>query len=142
MNILVAVDGSEFTRRMVAYWAAHDEWLGPQHTYTVLTVVPPIPPRAAAVLDRELLHAYYAEEGEKVFHPLRIFLDQQGLGPHATFLSKTGHVADTIARSATEGGFDLLVMGSHGHSGLGNLVLGSVATRVMAHCKTPVLLVR
>ena len=41
-----AVDGSEFTRRMVAYWAAHDEWLGTQHEYTVLTVVPPVPPRA------------------------------------------------------------------------------------------------
>ena len=140
MKILVAVDGSEFTRRMVAYWAAHEEWLGPQHTYTVLTVVPPIPPRAAAVLDRELLHSYYADEGEKVFHPLRTFLDKQGLT--ATFLSKTGHVAETIAKSATEGDFDLLMMGSHGHSELGNLVLGSVATRVMAHCKTPVLLVR
>jgi len=140
MKILVAVDGSEFTRRMIAYWAAHDEWLGPQHSYTVLTVVPPIPPRAAAVLDRELLHSYYADEGEKVFHPLRTFLDKQGLT--ATFLSKTGHVAETIAKSAVEGNFDLLMMGSHGHSELGNLVLGSVATRVMAHCKTPVLLVR
>jgi nucleotide-binding universal stress UspA family protein len=140
MKILVAVDGSEFTRRMIAYWAAHEEWLGPQHTYTVLTVVPPIPPRAAAVLDRELLHSYYADEGEKVFHPLRTFLDKQGLT--ATFLSKTGHVAETIAKSAVEGNFDLLMMGSHGHSELGNLVLGSVATRVMAHCKTPVLLVR
>lgn len=140
MKILVAVDGSEFTRRMIAYWAAHEEWLGPQHSYTVLTVVPPIPPRAAAVLDRELLHSYYADEGEKVFHPLRTFLDKQGLT--ATFLSKTGHVAETIAKSATEGNFDLLMMGSHGHSELGNLVLGSVTTRVMAHCKTPVLLVR
>jgi nucleotide-binding universal stress UspA family protein len=140
MKILVAVDGSEFTRRMVAYWAAHEEWLGPQHTYTVLTVVPPIPPGAAAMLDRELLHSYYADEGEKVFHPIRLFLDQQGLA--ATFLSKTGHIASTIAKTATEGDFDLLLMGSHGHSELGNLVLGSVVTRVMAHCKTPVLLVR
>lgn len=140
MNILVAVDGSEFTRRMVAYWAAHEEWLGPQHSYTVLTVVPPIPPRAAAVLDRELLQSYYADEGEKVFHALRIFLDKQGL--KATFLSKTGHIADTISKTATEGDFDLLMMGSHGHSELGNLVLGSVATRVMANCKTPVLVVR
>ncbi|MDZ7857858.1 universal stress protein [Sphaerotilus sp.] len=140
MKILVAVDGSEFTRRMVAYWAAHEEWLGPQHSYTVLTVVPPIPPRAAAVLDRELLQSYYADEGEKVFHSLRAFLDKQGL--QATYLSKTGHIADTICKTATEGDFDLLMMGSHGHSELGNLVLGSVATRVMANCKTPVLIVR
>jgi nucleotide-binding universal stress UspA family protein len=140
MKILVAADGSEFTRRMVAYWAAHEEWLGPQHQYTVLTVVPAVPPRAAAVLDRDLLQGYYAEEGEKVFHPLRVFLEKQGL--HATFVSKTGHAADLIAQTASEGDFDLLLMGSHGHSGLGNLVLGSVATRVLAQCKTPVLLVR
>jgi hypothetical protein len=40
------------------------------------------------------------------------------------------------------GKFDLLMMGSHGHSALGNLVMDSVATQVFAHCKTPVLLVR
>jgi nucleotide-binding universal stress UspA family protein len=36
----------------------------------------------------------------------------------------------------------MVIMGSHGHSTLGNLVMGSVATKVLAHCKTPVLLVR
>jgi len=33
-------------------------------------------------------------------------------------------------------------MGSHGHGSLGNLVMGSVATKVMAHTQVPVLLVR
>jgi nucleotide-binding universal stress UspA family protein len=33
-------------------------------------------------------------------------------------------------------------MGSHGHGSLGKLVMGSVTTKVMAHCQTPVLLVR
>jgi nucleotide-binding universal stress UspA family protein len=33
-------------------------------------------------------------------------------------------------------------MGSHGRSLLRNLVLGSVATRVLAACKVPVLIVR
>ena len=35
MKILVAVDGSPFTKRMLAYLAAHDEWLGAHHQYTV-----------------------------------------------------------------------------------------------------------
>jgi nucleotide-binding universal stress UspA family protein len=43
---------------------------------------------------------------------------------------------------AEDGKFDLVVMGSHGHSALANLVMGSVATQVLAHCKVPVLLVR
>jgi nucleotide-binding universal stress UspA family protein len=33
-------------------------------------------------------------------------------------------------------------MGSHGHGTLVNLVMGSVATKVLAHCKVPVLMVR
>ena len=43
---------------------------------------------------------------------------------------------------AEKGKFDLLVMGSHGHGTLTNLVLGSMATKVIAHCGVPVLLVR
>ena len=35
-----------------------------------------------------------------------------------------------------------IVMGSHGHSALGSLVLGSVTSRVLANCSTPVLIVR
>jgi len=33
-------------------------------------------------------------------------------------------------------------MGTHGHSSLGNVILGSVASGVLARCKVPVLLIR
>jgi len=36
----------------------------------------------------------------------------------------------------------LVVMGSHGHGSFGNLIMGSVATQVLANCKVPLLLVR
>ncbi len=140
MKILVAVDGSEYTRKMVAYWAAHDDWLGPAHEYTVLTVVPPIPARAAAMLDREVVQGYYADEGEAVFHNIRDFLSKQGV--KATYLSKTGRVAEVIAKTAMDEKFDLIVMGSHGHSRLGGVVLGSVTSSVLAGCRIPVLIIR
>ena len=140
MKILVAVDGSPFTKRMLGYLAAHDEWLGPTQQYTLLTVVPAVPPRAAAVLDRDLLKNYYEEEGEKVFKPIRKFFQKQGL--EAEYVLKVGHAAETIAAVAEKGKYDLLIMGSHGHGVLGTLVMGSVATKVLAHCKVPVLLVR
>ena len=44
MKILIPVDGSPFTKRMLGYLAAHDEWLGKQHEYTVLHVETPLPP--------------------------------------------------------------------------------------------------
>lgn len=141
MKILVAVDGSEFTKRMVAYWMAHEEWLGSEHAYTVLTVVQTVPARAAAVLDRAALQAYYADEGELILRPIRAFLDQAGLS--ATFLSKTGNsVGDVISKTAEEGDFDLILLGSHGHGALTGLLLGSVCSQVLAKCGKPVLIVR
>ncbi|MEJ6004823.1 universal stress protein [Paucibacter sp. AS339] len=140
MKILVAVDGSSYTKRMLAYLAAHDEWLGETHQYTVLHVVPAVPPRAAAVLDKELLKSYYADEGEKVLKTVRNFFAKQGI--KADYINKVGSAADVIASSADKGKFGLLMLGSHGHSAIGNLVMGSVATKVMANCSTPVLLIR
>jgi nucleotide-binding universal stress UspA family protein len=140
MKILAAVDGSPYTRRMLAYLAAHDDWMGPQHEYTMLTVVSQVPPRAAAVLDKATLKAYYDDSAEKTFKPLRTFAAKQGL--KASFVMKVGHAAETIAEVAKKGGYDLIVLGSHGHGTLSNLVMGSVATKVLANCTTPALLIR
>lgn len=140
MKILVAADGSSFTKRMLAYLAAHDEWLGPAHQYTVVHCAPKVPPRAAALIDRETLKGYYADESEKVFKPIRTFFGRHGLD--VTYTAKFGHAAEVIAECADRGKFDLLVMGSHGHGQLGNLVMAYVATKVIASCRTPLLLVR
>ena len=140
MKILVPVDGSSFTKRMLAYLAAHDEWLGGAHAYTLLHVAPAVPPRAASVLDKAVLAAHYSEESEKVFKPLRTFFAKQKIA--AEFVAKVGPAADAIAALAGKGKFDLVMMGSHGHGALGSLVMGSVTAKVMARCETPLLIVR
>lgn len=133
MKILVSVDGSPYTKRMLAYLTAHDEWLGARHRYTVVHAV-------AAVLDKALLGSHYDEEAEKVFKSIRVFFAEQHID--AAFVAQVGPAAEVVSRLATEGGFDLLMMGSHGHGALSSLVMGSVAARVLASCRTPVLLVR
>jgi nucleotide-binding universal stress UspA family protein len=140
MKILAAVDGSAYTKRMLAYLAAHDEWMGAQHDYTLIHVVPAVPARAAAVLDRETLKSYYDDTAEKVFKPIRAFFTRQGL--KAQFVAKVGPAGEVISEAAKKGRYDLLVLGSHGHGTLTNLVMGSVATKVLANCSTPVLLIR
>ncbi|MFO1218635.1 MAG: universal stress protein [Burkholderiaceae bacterium] len=140
MKILVAADGSSYTKRMLAYLAAHDEWLGAQHRYTVITAVPAVPPRAARVLDREILQDHYNEEAEKVLAPIRKFFAKQGL--QAEFVQKVGPAADAVVATAKAGKFDLLIMGSHGHGAMAGLVLGSVTTRVLAGTDVPLLIVR
>ena len=140
MKILVPVDGSAFTKRMLAFLAAHDDWLGSAHQYSLLHVAPAVPARAAAVIDKQVLKSHYADESEAVFKPIRTFFKKQKI--EATFTAKVGQAADNIAEVASKGGFDLVMMGSHGHGVLGRLVMGSVTTKVMAHCTTPILIVR
>jgi nucleotide-binding universal stress UspA family protein len=140
MKVLLAVDGSPYTKRMLSYVAAHDELLGPGHDYTAITVVSSIPPHAARFLQREVMDSYYAEQADQVLAPAQAFAKQNGWT--LTSRHAVGSPGDVIAELAKDGGFDLVVMGTHGHSSLGNVVLGSVANRVIAQCHVPVLLIR
>lgn len=138
MKILLAADGSKFTKRMLAYVAAHDAWLG--HEYTVLTVHPALPARAAAALAKGIVQEHYDQEAEKVFKPIRAAWDKRGID--AQYVLKVGEAGEEIAAFARKGRFDLVVMGSHGHGALARLVLGSVTSRVLAGCEVPLLIVR
>lgn len=51
------------------------------------------------------------------------------------------NVADAIERVAGEEHADLIVMGTHGHTGFARAIIGSVADRVVRHASVPVLLV-
>jgi nucleotide-binding universal stress UspA family protein len=139
MKILLAVDGSDTTKRMLATLAAHDEMLRGDNTYTAVTVVPPIPPHAASFLARPVIDSWYQEEAEKVLSPVRAFGQQNGWKLDTRFVA--GQAGDAIVALADEGSFDIIVMGTHGHSAIGNVVMGSVATRVLARSKKPVLLI-
>ncbi len=43
MNILLAVDGSDYTKRMLAYLTTHDDLFTPQQQFTLFTAQPLIP---------------------------------------------------------------------------------------------------
>jgi nucleotide-binding universal stress UspA family protein len=139
MKVLLPVDGSAFTKRMLGWVAAHDEFFGASTEYTVLTVVPELP-HHAGFFELSDLKGYYAARAEDVLKPVRAFIAQKKW--RATYEQRIGPAADMIAETATQGEFDLIVLGSHGHSALTNLVMGSVATGVLARCKIPVLLIR
>ena len=141
MNILLAVDGSSFTKKMLAYLAAHEELVAAgRHDYTALTVQAALPPRARAALSKDMVDEYYAEESGKVLEPVSKFLAQSGIAVHAR--AEVGPAGEVIAKIAEEGKFDLIIMGTHGHGSLGKLVMGSVSTQVLANCSVPVMLIR
>lgn len=140
MKILLAVDGSKYTKKMLAYLTVHNDMFAPANDYTVLTVQAALPPRARAAVGKEVAESYYVEESEKVLDPVCKFLARHGVEAKSAW--KVGQAGETIAKFADAGKFDLVIMGSHGNSALSNLVLGSVATKVLANCGVPVLLVR
>ena len=58
------------------------------------------------------------------------------------FLKGTTSVDKQIVRSARILGADLIIMGTHGRTGVSRLLTGSVASRVIARAHCPVLVVR
>ena len=140
MKVLIAVDGSDYSRRVIEFAIRHQEMLGPAPDVTLINVVMAIPSHAAHHVDREVLRQYYDEESEKALAPARDALAAAGIV--AQSVQCKGHAPAMIAAHASSGGYDVLLMGSHGHSALANLVLGSVVTGVLAQCRTPVLVVR
>lgn len=140
MKILIAVDGSAYTKKMLAYLVTHEASFVQGSEFTLLTVQPHLPARATTVLDKTFVDSYYLEEAERVLAPVTKFLLRHGVDPKSSW--KVGAAGPTISKFAHQGKFDLLVMGSHGHGALVNLVLGSVATQVLANCSVPVLIVR
>ena len=141
MKILLAVDGSSYTKKMLAYLTTHGELFGAgNNDYTVLTVQPALPARARAAVGKEVVNSYYEEETTKVIAPVAKFLARHDLSAKTSW--KIGPAGETIAKFADAGKFDMVIMGSRGHGTLGNLVMGSVATQVLANCSVPVLLIR
>lgn len=141
MKILLAVDGSDYTRRMLDYLETHDKLLGHDNDFTALTVEHQLPPRSRGTLSVEERGRLHSEEAQKVLDPVLTFLKGYG-GSSVQGHHEVGQPGETIARYARDGQFDLIVMGSHGHGRLANLMLGSVTTAVLSHCSVPVLLVR
>jgi len=64
-----------------------------------------------------------------------------GIDVHSS-LCESGDPASTILERAAAGKYDLLVLGTHGRTGLSHVILGSVAEKVVRRAPCPVLTVR
>ena len=141
MKILLPVDGSECSLRAVDHLITHVGWFRDVPEIHLLHVHAPIPiGRVQAHIGKETLHAYYLEEGQEHLTATQQKLDAAGRF-HTTHIH-VGQPAEVISRVASELACDLIVMGSHGWSGIAGLVMGSVASRVLHLAPCPVLLVK
>lgn len=66
----------------------------------------------------------------------------QRAGFRTSFLIRQGAITETILGAASEAHADVIVMSTHGRSGVKRWLLGSIADRVVTHSDLPVLLIR
>lgn len=140
MKILIPVDGSKYSRAAVDFVASRSTLVGSDPEVGVLNVQMAIPRRATRVVGSDIVTSYYSDEAEKALKPARTRLQKAGMSPTVRFA--VGNPAEEISKAAADDKVDLLVMGSHGHSALRGLLLGSVTNAVLAQTKAPVLILR
>lgn len=140
MKVFLPVDGSLFTQKMLAYIVSEPAIFSKEHEYALLTVVTPLLPQGAGMLGKKAVDEYYHEQASEVLEPAVKVLQDAGFVVQSGY--KIGYVSEALPEAAFEGGFDLVVMGSHGHGFLGSLVLGSVANAMLSKTKIPTLLIR
>lgn len=140
MKILIAVDGSPYTLAAARYVARHFTDIPSGLQVELLHAHVQIPAgMAAATLGRKAVESYYEEESRKVLGPAERVLEKAGIAFKSSWCA--GDPGAEIARYASEIGADVIVMGSHGHTALASLALGSVTSKTIALAKVPVLVV-
>ena len=140
MKILVAVDGSKSSLNAVKYAVKLASNLRSEDRITLINVHDDQGLRhAQQFVGKEGIADYLRDVSDKELKPALAVLVKAGV-KHDCII-QTGHVAEVISQVADKK-FDLVVMGAKGRSGLIDMLVGSVAQRVMATCKKPVLLVK
>ena len=143
MKILLAIDDSPHSRSAVESMRQRP-W--PQETVVrILSVVQPIPPFAT-----ELWYApsvditAWETEMDKRANALvtRVAATLQPAGLATEEIVRTGDPRMAIVHEASEWRADLIVLGSHGYTGIQRLLLGSVAQYVVSHADCSVEVVR
>jgi nucleotide-binding universal stress UspA family protein len=141
-HILLATDGSPASEHAAAIAVR----LARTHAarLTVSYVVDPYPYLGVGETNPLGFQAYMSaamQHAAQAHAQVAGLCEREGVEMHARVEQDIGAVAG-IVQAARETGADLVVVGSHGRTGIIRLVLGSVAARVVAESPVPVLVAR
>jgi nucleotide-binding universal stress UspA family protein len=142
-NLLIATDGSELAGKGIEHGLALAKALGA--AVTVVTVSDPWTVFASG----EFGASFPVDEYERACEAnasatLAAVVDRAKAAgvTCATRYVKDQFPSDGIIAAAKDAGCDLIVMASHGRSGVSRILLGSQANKVVTHSHVPVLIVR
>ena len=137
-RILVTLDQSELAERALPHAIALAQAFGAElHLVSVVPVLDPEAMRAAGVAvdwqgQLDLAREYMGGVRKQLI----------AAGVETEWDVCQGNIAEEILRYCEQQECDIIVMSTHGRSGLGRWVYGSIADRVLRHANVPVLLVR
>jgi len=142
-HILLPTDGSELAHKAVTHGLSLAKSVGAKVTALIVEAsfsVYDLP--SSKMLAVSHVFAEYGEQAKahasKILN--RVADEAKAVGVACDTVQAThDHPYEGIVETAKEKGCDLIVMASHGRTGLAAVVLGSVTTKVLTHTKVPVL---
>lgn len=143
-KILVPLDGSKLSESSLPHVKAIALGCSVPEVVLLRVIEPVLNPEAAedAMAGRELIAQVEKNNRAKVQSYIEALGKQlQKEGVNARAVSRAGKPAEEILAFAAEQGVDLIIMSTHGRSGVTRWFLGSVADRVVRHSTVPVLLI-
>jgi nucleotide-binding universal stress UspA family protein len=136
-HILIPTDGSELAEHGLAHGMALAKSLGAK--ISVVFVVEPFSELSGRFLEAVANYAELRkEQATSVLDRVANAAEAAGVSCE-TIQVENGQPHQAIIAAAEDKGCDLIVMSSHGRSGLAMLLIGSVTNKVLAHAKIPVL---
>ena len=140
-KILVPFDGSGYSEK--AYEKALEIAEKFQSDLIVMTVLQSKISDSAGVSIQRLQELQDEQEDEATTMLRRLEKDANSKNiPFSIKIVHNPSSSDGIVSFAENSNIDLIVMGSHGRTGLTKIVLGSVANGVVGHAKCPVLIIK
>ncbi|BAL22813.1 universal stress protein [Azoarcus sp. KH32C] len=140
LKILVPIDGSDNSNRALDHLLTLRANGSALDIHLLNVQIPIDSGHARMFVSHDDIESWHRDEGLKALAGARARLDAAGI-PYTHHIA-VGHVADTIVRFANEHHFDKILMGTHGHGGLLQTLLGSVAKAVLERSPIPVTLVK
>jgi nucleotide-binding universal stress UspA family protein len=139
-KILLAVDGSKSSQHALAHVIKRASGAKDQTQILLVNVQYALHGGVSAFVNAGQLKQFHHDEGLKVLEGPRSMLDSAGVS--YSYHLFVGDPAEIITRFARDKGCDEIVIGTRGLSGIGSLLMGSVATKIIHLADIPVVLVK
>ena len=142
-KILVPLDGSELAEKVLPHVTALAKALGAEPILaSVIELSLGMAGAKIEAIPAVAAETKAAQRAEALFYLQKVQQSLKAQGVQATVAALEGDVASEIITYAEQQGCDLIAMATHGRSGIGRFIMGSIAEKVVRGAIKPVLLIR